>query len=126
MNQPTARKVFVARTADFPDGSLKIVSIDGTEIGVYHHRGNYYAYRNLCAHQGGPACEGLLMPQVQEVLGPDRSFQRMGFNYDEWHIVCPWHGWEYDLQSGEMVGDRKFRLKKYEVAESEGEIHVLV
>ena len=77
------------------------------------------------AHQGGPVCEGLVMPQVEEVIAPDRTYQGMRFNYDQWHIVCPWHGWEYDLQTGEMVADRRFRLRKYPVVERGGEIYVI-
>ena len=40
-------------------------------------------------------------------------------------LVCPWHGWEYDLESGVMVADRTFKLRKYDVVEKEGEIYVL-
>jgi nitrite reductase/ring-hydroxylating ferredoxin subunit len=36
---------------------------------VIRHREKYYAYRNLCPHQGGPACEGLRMPQVVDQIG---------------------------------------------------------
>ena len=31
------------------------------------------------------------------------------------HFVCPWHGYEYDLKTGECVGDRKLKLRKFEV-----------
>ena len=49
----------------------------------------------------------------------------MTFNHDEMHIVCPWHGWD-DLATGDMVADRKFRLKKYDVVEKEDSIYVTV
>ena len=88
-------------------------------------KGNWYAYQNLCAHQGGPACEGLLMAKVEEVIADDKTFQGMRFNHDEMHIVCPWHGWEYDIATGEMVADRNFRLRKYEVDIRGDEVYVL-
>ncbi len=47
------------------------------------------------------------------------------FNHDEIHIVCPWHGWEYDIATGEMVADRNFRLRKYEVDIRGDEVYVL-
>lgn len=119
------QEIFVAESAALNDGERKIVAFGNTEVGVYRMNGKLYAYENLCAHQGGPACEGLLMPKVEQVLGPDKTFEQNRFNYDEWHIVCPWHAWEYDLTTGEYVVNRKFRLKKYQVLEKGGKIFVL-
>jgi nitrite reductase/ring-hydroxylating ferredoxin subunit len=119
------REIFVAEGSAVSDGERKIVPVGDTEVGVYRMNGKLYAYQNLCAHQGGPACEGLLMPKVEEVLGTDKTYQTRRFNYDEWHIVCPWHAWEYDLVTGEFVVDRRVRLKKYEVIEKDGKIYVV-
>ena len=119
------KEFFVAETAQLHDGDRKVVPVDHTEVGVYRVEGKLYAYENLCHHQGGPACEGLLMPKVEEVLAEDRTYQRRRFNYNEWHIVCPWHAWEYDLQTGEYVVNRRIRLRKFEVLEKDGKIFVL-
>ena len=120
-----AKETFVAEASDIKEGDRKVLPVGNTEIGVYRVNGKLYAYGNLCAHQGGPACEGLLMPKVEEVLGPDKTYLRQRFNYDEWHIVCPWHAWEYDVTTGEYVVNRKFRLPRYEVLERDGKIYVL-
>ena len=120
-----SREIFVAESSELKDGERKIVSATGAEVGVYRVQGKLYAYENLCLHQGGPACEGLLMPKVEQVLGVDKSFERNRFNYDEWHIVCPWHAWEYDLRTGEYVINRKLRLRKFEVVEKGGKIYVV-
>lgn len=120
------KEIFVARSADLPDGQRKIVPHGGSEIGVFRVKGRLHAYLNLCSHQGGPACEGLIMAKVEDVIAEDRTYQGMRFNHDELHIVCPWHGWEYDLETGEMVADRKFKLRRFEVVEREDEIYVLV
>ena len=61
-------EVFVAKAAELPDGERRIVSHAGVEIGVFHWQGAYYAYQNLCVHQGGPACEGVIMHKVEDVL----------------------------------------------------------
>ena len=120
-----AKEVFVAKSDELADGERKIVPNGSSEIGVYRVKGKLYAYQNLCAHQGGPACEGLLMAKVEEVIAEDKTYQGMRFNHDEMHIVCPWHGWEYDLATGVNVADRTFKLRKYDVVEKEGGIYVL-
>ena len=119
------REIFVGLASELGDKERKIIAFDDTEIGVYRMNGKLYAYENLCAHQGGPACEGLLMPKVEQVIAPDKTYERRSFNYGEWHIVCPWHAWEYDLETGEYVINRKIRLKKYDVAEKDGKIYLL-
>ena len=119
------KEIFVADSSEINEGERKIVPFGNTELGVYRMNGKLYAYQNLCAHQGGPACEGLTMPKVEEVIAKDKTYQRMRFNYNEWHIVCPWHGWEYDLTTGEFVVNRKVRLKKFEVVEKGGKIYIL-
>ena len=91
------KEILVGKTSEFAEGNKKIIPNGQSEIGVYFVKGNWYAYQNLCAHQGGPACEGLLIAKVEEVIADDKTFQGMTFNHDEMHIVCPWHGWEHDL-----------------------------
>ena len=120
------KEIFIAEASQLTEGERKIVPLDHTEVGVYRVRGRLYAYENFCAHQGGPACEGLLMPKVEEVIAEDKTYERKRFNFDDWHIVCPWHAWEYHLETGEYVVNRKFRLKKYEVVERDEKIYVLV
>src|ERR1700754_1269307 len=118
-------EVFVAKVAQFADGERRIVTHGASEIGVFHWKGKFYAYENLCVHQGGPACEGVLMHQVEDVLAPDRTFVRQKFSDTEVHFVCPWHGYEYDLTTGECVGDRRLKLRSYPVVERGGEVFVV-
>jgi nitrite reductase (NADH) small subunit len=120
------KELFVAQFSDLNEGDRKLIPFGETEIGVYRLKGKLYAYENRCAHQGGPACEGLTMPLVENVIAEDRTYQKMRFNYDEWHIVCPWHAWEYDVTTGRCVADPKFRLKKYELIEKADGIYVRV
>ena len=63
----------------------------------------FYAYSNFCLHQGGPACEGLTIAKVEERLMPDKTSKGLYFSDTEMHFVCPWHGYEYDMRSGECV-----------------------
>jgi nitrite reductase/ring-hydroxylating ferredoxin subunit len=118
-------EVFVAKAAQFPDGERRIVAHGGREIGVFHWQGKFYAYENLCVHQGGPACEGIMMHKVEDVLGSDRSWLGQKFSSEEIHFVCPWHGYEYDLKTGECAADRNLKLKKFEVLKRGEDIYVV-
>jgi len=80
-------EVFVEKIKEFPDGKRRIVFHDGLEIGVFHWQGQFYAYQNLCLHQGGPCCEGVIMHKVEEVLAPDKTWLGQKFNADEAHFV---------------------------------------
>jgi nitrite reductase/ring-hydroxylating ferredoxin subunit len=42
------------------------------------------------------------------------------------NFVCPWHGYEYDIKTGECAADRRLRLKKYKVVRKGDEIYVAV
>ena len=115
---------FVAKTSELKEGDRRIVSAGQREIGVFHKDGAYYAYSNTCLHQGGPACEGLLINNVVDVIDPDRTYVHQTFG-DETHFVCPWHSYEYDIKTGECVGDRKLKLRKFEVVKRGDEIYVV-
>ncbi len=69
-------QIFVCKDVEMHDGDVRIVRQDRLEIGVYRHAGAYYAYRNHCLHQGGPACEGVVKGKVVELLAPDKTLYR--------------------------------------------------
>jgi len=115
---------FVAKSSEMKDGDRRIVTAGKREIGVFHKGGAYYAYSNQCLHQGGPACEGMITQNVVDVIDKDRLYQGQTFG-DDIHFVCPWHGYEYDLKTGECIGDRKLKLRKFDVVERGGDIYVV-
>jgi nitrite reductase/ring-hydroxylating ferredoxin subunit len=116
---------FVAKASEFPDGDRRIVFVGDNEIGVFRHAGKYYAYSNFCLHQGGPACEGLTIAKVEERLRPDKTSQGLYFSEIDMNFVCPWHGMEYDMKTGECISDRRMKLKKYQVVEKGDEVYVV-
>ena len=115
---------FVAKASELPEGDRRIVTAGAREIGVFHKDGAYYAYSNYCLHSGGPACEGLLINKVVDVIAADRTYRGQTFA-DDVHFVCPWHGWEYDLKTGECVGDRSRKLRKFEIVRRGDDIYVI-
>jgi nitrite reductase/ring-hydroxylating ferredoxin subunit len=115
---------FVAKAAELPEGDRRIVVAGKDEIGVFRHGGAYYAYSNYCVHSGGPACEGILINKVVDLIAADRTYQGQTFS-DEVHFVCPWHGYECELATGRCVGDRRLKLKKYQVVRRGDDIYVV-
>ena len=116
----------VGKASDIKEGDRKVVTAGKREIGIFHKGGAFYAYSNTCLHQGGPACEGLIMHQVEDVIGPDKTWVGQKFSEDRVNFVCPWHGYEYDIKTGECVPDRKLKLKKYNVVRRGDDIYVAI
>jgi nitrite reductase (NADH) small subunit len=117
-------EALVGDVGDFQDGDRAVVTVAGREIGVFRHNGGFVAYENRCLHQGGPACEGVLIGKVEAVLAEDRSVLGERFADDVTHFVCPWHGWEYDISTGVCAGDKRLRLRRFDVVERDGRVYV--
>ena len=54
----------VARASEVAPGTCKIVTVAGREIGVFNVDGEYFALANRCPHEGGPLCQGRIVPLV--------------------------------------------------------------
>ena len=116
---------FVAKASELKDGDRRIVFVGDNEIGVFRHGGQYFAYSNFCLHQGGPACEGLTIAKVEERIMPDKTSKGLYFSDTELHFVCPWHGYEYDIKTGECAGNRALRLRSFPVVRRGTDIFVV-
>jgi nitrite reductase/ring-hydroxylating ferredoxin subunit len=115
----------VGTVADFAGSARRIVATaGGVEIAVLRHEGEFYAYENLCVHQGGPACEGRIVGRVVEVHDAAGNYRGQRFDDARPHLVCPWHGFEYDLRTGEYVADRSQRLRRFEVVLRGDDVYV--
>ena len=117
-------EILVFAKDELADNDVKIVQVGAVEIGIFRKADRYYAYRNLCAHQGGAVCEGMRIPKVEIELDSEKKFRRHNFNTEEMHFVCPWHGWEFKLETGEAAADPKIRLRRYRVSERDGNVYV--
>ncbi len=121
-----ADEVFVARVGEIAEGDRRVVRAGHLVVGVFRVHGHYYAYRNRCVHQGGPVCQGTILGKVTAVLALDRHVIRECFSDDEIHLVCPWHGNEYNIETGVCAANPKLRLTAYRVIERDGGIYVHV
>lgn len=105
------RRHVVARVRDFPAGTRRIVEADGRSIGVFNLRGEFFALRNSCPHQGAPLCLGLVLGRVTA----ERPYAP-AYDDEQSVIKCPWHGWEFDVRTGRSVfNPHRVRVRAYEV-----------
>ena len=119
-----ARTIRVCARDEIADGGCRIVTVGEIEIGVLRQGGEFYAYQNLCPHQGGPACEGVRMAGIRENIDGNGNYLGQLLDEDDMHIVCPWHGYEYHLKTGINVADDRLRLRRFEIVRQEGDIYV--
>lgn len=106
----------VARVEDFKPGERRIVELGRRSVGVFRVGDRFYALNNRCPHQGGPLCLGRVSPWVTSD-GPGE------FRMDEQDslLACPWHGWEYDLATGQsFLGPGEAPVRSYDVSVQPG------
>lgn len=96
----------VADLDELEEAKARIVTIGGRSIGIIKANGKVYAVRNVCPHKGAPVCLG----QVRGTMLPSGPASFV-FGLENQVLQCPWHGWEFDLDTGcQVSGDAKLRL----------------
>ena len=85
-----------------------IARVEGREIGVLRAGNQLHAIRNRCPHHGGPLCLGMI--REREGGTPGR-YTQSGLLV----LRCPWHGWEFDLETGACPDDPSLRVATYDV-----------
>jgi nitrite reductase/ring-hydroxylating ferredoxin subunit len=109
-------RVVVARVADFKPGERRIVELGRRSIGVFRVGDRFYALNNHCPHQGGPLCLGRTSPwAVSSGPGDFRMETETAL------LACPWHGWEYDLETGQsFLGPGEAPVRSFDVSVEPG------
>jgi len=106
----------VCSVQELPQGERIIVKLDGRSIGVFNIKGELYALRNSCPHQGAELCKG----KLQGMMMPSQPGEYV-YGRDGEILRCPWHGWEFDITNGKSVFDPfKCLVKTYDVEVVEG------
>ena len=108
---------YVVGTVDeIPPGGRKLIDVEGRSIGVFNVNGEYFALRNRCPHQGGELCKGRLAGVLVSPLPGEFELTRPGEI-----LRCPWHGWEFDIRTGQSWFDpRGVRVRRYDVSVEPG------
>jgi len=112
------------RLDDLKQGGRLLVRCGGAEIGIFLVNGTIYAWHNECAHRGGPVCQGRIMQRVVEPLAGDGTSRTLEYHAEDTHIVCPWHGYEFDIRTGRHPVHAALALRTASVTERDGELYV--
>jgi 3-phenylpropionate/trans-cinnamate dioxygenase ferredoxin subunit len=106
----------VAKATEIAPGTSRIVTVRGREIGIFNLGGEYFALANRCPHAGGPLCQGRVGPLVVSD-GPGRYGLARGREF----LRCPWHGWEFDIRTGQSWCDpNSVKARQFRVAVERG------
>jgi 3-phenylpropionate/trans-cinnamate dioxygenase ferredoxin component len=89
-----SEKIKVAAVSEIPPGERLVVEAAGKQIAIFNVNGKLVACDNVCLHRGGPLGEG----DIEELI-----------------VTCPWHGWQYDLATGECLMNPKAKIPLYPV-----------
>lgn len=108
-------EILLGEITEFPENDWRVVAIGDFEVGVFHYDGALVAWENNCPHHQGPVCQGRLINRVDEGLLPDQTSTGLKFTADR-HIICPWHGYEFNIKTGRHPGDPRIRLREVPVA----------
>ena len=111
-------EVFVAELSELEPGERRIISAGRQSIGVFNTGSQLVAVLNICPHAFAPVCRGkfggttLPSKPGEFIWGQENQILR-----------CPWHGWEFDLHSGQCLTDRR-RLKRFPVVVRDNSVYV--
>ena len=114
-------EVRVARFEDIADGDHRVFSTGRREVGVFRVGARVHAWENHCPHSGGPVCQGKIFPRVEEELDGEKKSLGLRFSSRR-NIVCPWHGFEFDIETGVHAGDPSVRLRRIGAEVKDGDI----
>jgi len=100
----------------------RVADVRGRRICVLSVDDRFYALRNQCPHKGAPLCAGTVtgtfLPSLpgEYVYGMEKRVLR-----------CPWHGWEFDLETGRsLFQPDDVRVKVYRVTVEDDDVVLYV
>lgn len=120
------REYRVGSVGEIPERGKIVVACGEAEVGVFKLCGQIYAWHNRCAHRQGPVCQGRLFSRICEPVAADGTTRMLEHDEEELHIVCPWHGYEFNVVTGEHPGDPGIRLRKAAVRLDGEDVYVVV
>ncbi len=106
----------VAPTSEIPPGGRKLFRVRGRPIAIFNLGNEFFGMLDRCPHQGGSLCAGIITGLLQSPEPGKYVTTRKG------EIVrCPWHGWEFDIRTGQSYCDpERIRTKAYPVVAEPG------
>lgn len=95
----------MGRLADLADGEAIEKRILARRYAVIRVGGELHGIEADCKHMRASLAKGTVREGV---------------------ITCPWHGWRYDVKSGQCLTDDKFKLRKYEVEVDQDDVYLII
>jgi nitrite reductase (NADH) small subunit len=96
--------VVVGNVDEIPVGEGRTFAVDGLQIAVFRLRdGSLRAVDAVCPHKGGPLADGLSDDRV---------------------VVCPLHGYTFDMCTGAEAGGADISVRSYSVSAVDGAIRI--
>lgn len=96
--------VRVADVGEIPEGHGALFEASGRAVAVFNvGAGRFYATSPHCPHEDGPLAEGWIEGDV---------------------VVCPWHGWDFELKTGRCRVDDSLAIGVYDVRVRDGGVEV--
>ncbi|MCL2430129.1 MAG: Rieske (2Fe-2S) protein [Alphaproteobacteria bacterium] len=116
-------QVVAGKIEDFVDGKFIIVQAGQHSVGVIRlGSGEWRAVRNWCPHKGAPICRGIVGG-----TWPPSAPGELRFERDGEVLICPWHGFEFDLENGrELFREQPTKLRFFPVEVRDGTVYVTV
>jgi nitrite reductase/ring-hydroxylating ferredoxin subunit len=84
----------LTRASECPPGTAMEVVAGERVVALFNLDGALYALDGVCPHQGGPLGQGMLEGCV---------------------VTCPWHGWQFDVRSGQHQFNPRVVQPRFEV-----------
>jgi 3-phenylpropionate/trans-cinnamate dioxygenase ferredoxin subunit len=110
-------KYVVAPVDALPPGAQQRVELDGRAVAIFNVDGELRALRDVCPHQGAALSAGVVVRSVT-------AEQPGCYEIDSERVLvrCPWHGWEFDLATGQSWCDpARQRTRPYPVSVEHGD-----
>lgn len=104
-----------------PDSDALIVDVKGRSIGIFKRDDRYFAVKNLCPHKQAPLAKGTL----DGTMLPTNCPGELNFGLEDKVLKCPWHGWEFDIETGQcLFGVSSSKIKTYSVEIIEDNVYI--
>ena len=95
----------VCKVDEIPDGQCQSFDVGDRSIAVCNNNGKFTAIDDMCPHMGASLAEG-------------------DFNPETCNLVCPWHGWRFNVNDGSWADNPRIKTDVFEVRIVDGNVQI--
>ncbi len=95
------QRLRVAAASDVPVGEGREFVVGGRIVALFHVEDRFLALDGICPHAGGPLAQGKLNGCI---------------------VTCPWHGWQFDVSTGQHCLNQRICQTPYEARIEDGKV----